>query len=160
MDMDIIKTLITATGPIIGSVVTLYRDEIKAVVTGSVRSNSDLLGQWDGHWCVDWEMRGSRAAQTKQTEEATDLVEIRRAIGDKIVASAKNPLAGSYRLVGRLSESLVLTLHYEGAGTLKPLGGVVLLELAPARETMAGYWMEYTENRGFIGGRTRWAKRK
>lgn len=78
--------------------------------------------------------------------------------GEKIIATAKTPERGDYKIIGRISPSSLITMQYEGKGDRQPLGGVVIMTLNVRRNMMEGHWYEHTDTRKFVGGKTVWKK--
>ncbi len=111
--------------------------------------HSDLAGRWRCEWNVSHD-----ASYTIED----DAVHIELVSGERIVAYGHNDDFGDYKLKGRVSRSGVVTFTYEGVGRKQPRGGVVIMELEPDRQFMAGYWVEYTRDRTFISGDTKWVR--
>ena len=145
-----IVALIGFTGAVVGALINAYSAELKALVLGRLNRDKDLVGNWDCTWDIDIPERHPTIRDT---------VTIEKVSGETVRAVAHTPAVGKYRLVGRISQSNLLTFFYEGLDDRRPLGGVVILELNAIRNQMSGYWHEYGPDRVIIGGPTQWKKR-
>ena len=150
MSTDLVVGLIGFAGAVAGAIINAYSVELKALALGRLNRDKDLVGEWDCEWDIV-------VPEKKPTIQ--DTVTIERIYGEKVRAIAQTPRIGGYRLAGRISPSNLLTFFYEGLADLRPLGGVVILDLDAGRNKMSGHWYEYKEDRTFIGGATRWRKR-
>lgn len=147
MNPEVLTALIGLAGAVAGSIITAFSGEIKFALQGRLRRDSDLLGDWSCKWYV-----------APSDFEISDRVVVEKVAGEKIIARAQNTEYGNYELVGRLSKSSLLTMHYEGKGKRQPLGGVIILTLNPTRDRLNGYWYEYGPEGDIIGGKTEWVK--
>jgi hypothetical protein len=145
MDDTTGKAVIAAISAIVGAIAKELAPELKPLLLGKARMNSDLIGKWNCTWSVK-----------EDSKEIPDKVEISRVWGEKIWAIGINTAYGDYRIVGRVSKSSLVTLHYEGVERRQPLGGVVILKLNAMRTEMTGSWYEYGRRERIIAGDTTW----
>jgi hypothetical protein len=152
MDSTLIAAIIGAISTVVVAIVTAFASEIRELLTGNAQTNSDLVGKWKCTWLLDKEL----GDYDKQQFE--DLVKISKAWGEEISGIGINNEYGDYKFNGRISRSLLVTLHYEGTEEKQFLGGVIIMELNVMRNEMRGYWYEYGRERKIIGGSTVWKK--
>src|SRR5436190_5069019 len=106
--------LIGFASAVAGALIKTYAEELKALVSGRFTTNKDLLGHWECVWTVD---------DPRKESDISDTVTVKNIAGEKIFADAHTPRVGSYRLVGRLSASYLVTFTYAGLAERHPLGG-------------------------------------
>lgn len=151
MDTDIVIALIGLVGAIAGAAITAtittFGHEIISVITGQRGTNKDLLGRWKCQWTT----RGEK-------DVIVDSVDLVKVAGERIKATANNAEYGNYVISGRVTPSGLITMHYEGQGDKRPLGGVVLLDLNASRRNAKGVWHELSASRKIVGGSTIWEK--
>ena len=135
MDPTVEAKIIGAAGVIIGAIVKAFAPDLKVLLTGKARTNSDLVGTWRCTWLV--------REQTGKETKIGDIVRISRVWGEKLWARGINTEYGDYKITGRVSRSSLVTLHYEGVERRQPRGGVLIMKLNAMREEMNGYWYEY-----------------
>ena len=151
MDKTIIVAFIGLVGVILTVLFNTFEDELKDRIFGRAKENRDLIGKWKCTWLLDGEIKEKRLP--------SDIVEISKVSGGKIVANGENVKYGGYKLTGRISPAYLVTLIYQGTDKHDhSLGGVAILELNPRRDEMRGYWHEYDADRTFYGGKTVWRK--
>lgn len=150
MDTAVLIAIIGAGGAIIGALIRAYAYEWKTLLSGRAGLHSDLVGPWNCSWTV------TKGAET--VREIVDVVNIARVWGETFRGGGASAQTGGYKFRGRISRSLLVTLHYEGVDSRQPLGGVVILKLNPTRRSMTGYWYQYQPDESIIGGRTTWEK--
>src|SRR2546427_3308599 len=134
MDTTVIAALIGAAGAVGGAVVKAVTPELKPLLTGKARANSDLVHRWNCRWSARPENGG---------DNIDDVVTISKVWGEKFWGQGINAQYGGYVITGRISRSSLVTLHYTGVDQRQPLGGVVIMKLNATREEMNGYWYEY-----------------
>ena len=149
MELTIKVAIIGAVGAIVAAAIGALAPEIKALLTGKVRTNSDLVGKWSCGWTVE---------QKTDEPHIDDIVQVSRVWGEKLWARGVNTKYGDYKITGRVSRSLLVTLHYEGLEQRQPLGGVVIMKLNAMRNEMNGRWYEYGRDEKIVGGPTTWKK--
>ena len=150
MDATVGAAIIGALGVTVGATVSAFAPEIKALLTGRARTNSDLVGKWKCTWFVEHELG--------EQKSIADIVQVSRVWGEKLWARGVNTEYGDYEITGRVSRSSLVTLHYEGVELRQPLGGVVIMRLNATRNEMNGYWYEYGRKEKINGGPTVWQK--
>jgi len=150
MKTELAVALIGVAGTVAGALLNSFSAELKALAFGRLNRNKDLVGRWDCSW--------EGADVTGKRFHIQDIVNIGKISGDRVRALADTPGVGGYRLEGRISQSSLVTLFYEGLADRRPLGGVVILKLNPIRNEMHGYWHEYGPEGAIIGGETQWKK--
>lgn len=149
--VDSMSAFIGAGGAITAALIAAYGQDMKALLSSSARANRDLLGKWDCTWTTSF---------PKRADAITDVVEVRRIRGERLIAEAHTPGYGTYKLTGRVTVSNLVTIHYSGAGERGPLGGVIILQVNATRSEMSGHWYEHTPERSFVGGTVIWRKSK
>jgi len=150
MKPEFVVALIGLAGTLAGALLNAYSLELKALLFGRLNRDKDLVGAWDCTWDADTPEKGF---------PIRDSVNIEKIYGDKVRALGNTPGVGGYRLVGRISQSNLVTFFYEGLADRRPLGGVVILKLNALRNEMQGYWHQCRPDGAIIGGETRWNKR-
>jgi hypothetical protein len=150
MDSTVIAAIIGAGGAIVVAVVTAFAPELKILLAGKARTNSDLIGKWNCTWHV--------RRESGENNTINDVVKISKVWGENLWAPGVNTVSGDYKITGRVSRSYLVTLHYEGDGRRQPLGGVVILKLNSTRDSMNGYWYQYGLEERIVGGSTTWTK--
>ena len=153
MDSSVQVAIVAAVGGIIGAVVKALAPDLKVLLAGKARSNSDLIGTWDCAWFI-------RQTTGKEELAYDDIIKISKVWGEKLSATGVNTKYGDYKITGRVSRSSLVTLHYEGDDERQSLGGVVIMKLRATRDEMNGYWYEYGTEEKIAGGRADWKKRK
>ena len=151
MDSTVLAAIFGAVGAIGGVVIKTFAPELRLLLLGKARTNSDLLGTWQCMWVV--------AQESGEDKRVTDIVEIEKAWGEEIVATGINTQYGDYKIKGRVSRSSLITLRYEGMKQRQPLGGVLILRLNATRDEMTGRWYEYGREEKIVGGSTVWARK-
>jgi len=145
----IAAALIGAAGTIAGALIAAYREWFIDVFRG--RPHKGLIGDWQCKWDV----------KIPAPEESIhDIVTIDKITAENVRGTGRTPDVGSYRLTGRLTDTNLMTLYYEGIESRRSLGGVAILHLDGDGNTMNGYWYEFRPDRKFIGGSTEWTKDK
>ena len=152
MDSSVQAAIVGAVGGVIGVVVKSFTPELKGLLLGKAKTNSDLVGTWECIWSL-----AQKTGEDKETE-IQDRVKISRVRGEELWATGINTKYGDYKLTGRVSRSSLVTFHYEGVDQRQPLGGVVILKLNATRNEMTGRWYEYGKEEKIVGGRTVWKK--
>lgn len=149
MDASLATVMGTIGGAVCGAIAKEFAPDLRALVTGNAWTNSRLKGDWKCTWF-----------ETSETDEITmtDAVTVSRIWGERLWARGKNTEYGDYDITGRVSSSLLVTLHYKGVHNRQLLGGVVIMNLNPTWEKMTGYWYEYGREAKIVGGRTLWEK--
>lgn len=142
------EILAAVAGGVATGACSLFAEDIKEKLPRKRGINRDLLGKWNCAWTFEGQ----------SDKLIRDYVEISKIARESIVAQGRNTAAGNYKLVGRFSQSYLLTLTYSGEDKRSALGGVVILELNASRDRMLGYWYEYSANRQFVGGQVMWEK--
>ena len=151
MKTEITTALIGLAGVVCGALLKIFAEEIKPLFLGRSKTNRDLLGSWNCEWTID-------APNPEPT--ISDSVQVTKVSGDKIAASAETPRVGKYSLSGRISASGLVTLSSSGADNRRFLGGVVIVKLNSARDTMRGHWNECDKEGVFWQGGTTWKKNR
>jgi hypothetical protein len=144
-----LDALIVASATVTAALIGVFASDLRLLLSGRARINADLLGQWNCTWIYQ---------ENEDYEEIQDVVTIIRTRGEQFTADAQNTKYGNYRISGRVSRSSLVTLFYEGEGSRQPIGGVAILELAPTRNKMQGYWHELNPERQFETGKVSWVK--
>jgi hypothetical protein len=143
------NALIIAFGTITAALIGVFASDLRLFLSGRAKINADLLGKWNCTWIDE---------DNEDYEEIQDIVTIIRTRDEQFTADAQNTKYGNYRISGRVSRSSLVTLFYEGEGSRQPIGGVAILELAPTRKKMQGYWHELNPERQFETGKVSWVK--
>jgi len=149
MDSSVTTIFAAVAGAAAGAAVKASAPYLGEVVAGKVRINSKLVGEWRCTWICPPEA---------EEEKIDDRVTISKVRGERLWGLGDNTKYGGYKITGRVSPSLLVTLHYEGLNERQPLGGVVIMELYPTWDKMKGKWYEYGRKRMIIGGSTSWEK--
>ena len=149
MSPEIVAALVGIAGTVIGALLGVFKDDLRSRFSAAAASNTDLVGAWSAMWTID----GAEAAAPLQ-----DSIHFKRVSGETIEGEGIFPDLGPYRVAGRLSPANLLTLTYEGIGTKRALGGVIILHLNGSRTEMDGLWIEYSDNRSFTRGSVRLRK--
>ena len=149
MSTEVTVALIGLVGIVATALITAYAHDLKALATGRLKRDRDLLGDWNAIWAYE-------ALGVEQP--IRDTVTIQKVSGERVQALGQVPGIGKYPLVGRISLSNLVTFFYEGVENKRALGGVVILQLNGSRNEMNGYWVEYDDERKFTKGTVRWRK--
>lgn len=149
MSTEVIAALIGIAGTILGAILGVFKDDLRAKFSSTARDNADIIGPWAATWSID--------GATDPTP-IHDSIQIKRVAGESVEGEGIFPNLGPYKIIGRLSPANLLTLTYEGIGTKRSLGGVIILHLNGSRTEMDGHWVEYADNRSFTKGQVRLRK--
>ncbi|MDX6694923.1 MAG: hypothetical protein QOF02_2526 [Blastocatellia bacterium] len=147
--ITITAAFIGLAGVIIGALLKLFSDELKVFLTGKSKGSRDFLGQWKCAWAY---VDGGNASK-----ELLDVVEIKKAAGDKIFATGTN-VNGVYEMAGSIKNNDIILFSYSAEKLFNSLGGVVILVANKRRTKMQGHWHEYVDDGTFVGGTTTWEK--
>lgn len=143
----IIAAIIGALGAILGSVITVFHEDI--LVSFSLKkSNRDLVGFWD----VTWYEYDDDSSEKKITQEIIEIKRIRR---NRIKILIENPKNVSYKIIGNIHNNNTITLEFHGNDL--GVNGVASLIININRIQMYGVWLQ-PENNEFTIGRSIWTK--
>lgn len=152
MDSAIISGLIAVAGAIVGALITVFKEDIRAVFTSASAKDERLLGVWECQWWL--------SEDESEPPEVEDTVEITKSSEGEVEAEgfAKETM-GKYKLYGNLSRRNILTLTFHGAEK-ENLTGIAILRLNALEDEMYGYWYQWSPQDDFVGGVTRWRHTK
>ena len=85
MSSEVISAIIAAAAAVIAALITSYSHELRALISGTLRQNTDLIGRWECTWQVDY---------PKKWDDIKDVVNILKVAGERIVALASTATAG------------------------------------------------------------------
>lgn len=149
MPTEVTSALIGVAGTIIGALGGAFRDDIRSFLKRSEAPNKDLLGLWTATWTIE---------RPRGRPDIKDAITVKRVLGERLEGEGIFPELGPYRVQGRLTQSNLVTLTYEGIGEKRSLGGVIILQLNASRTEMEGHWIECNEDRSFLRGSVRLTK--
>lgn len=148
MNPQVGAALIGAAGAIIVALITVYHDEISAILFGGGRYHY-LKGDWRCTWDVTRFAGGN-------PEQLQDQISVTRVLGALLWGRGSNSDFGEYRIKGEASEFAV-TLSYCGVGDNKLLRGVIILKKVNPR-AVQGVWCQYAADGTLKTGATSWTK--
>ena len=148
MSGEVVAALIGIAGTLVGGLLGAFREDVRALFRRGREPNRDLIGTWVATWTIE----------QPPAESVKDSISISRVVGEKVEGQGVFPDLGPYLISGRLSPANLLTLTYEGIGTKRSLGGVIIVHLNASRTEMQGHWIEYAEDRSFTRGQVQMRK--
>jgi len=104
MDATVTSAIIAAIGAILGAIAKTLAPDLRLLLTGKTRTNSDLVGKWKCSWVV--------TRDTGEKKEINDIASISKVWGEELWAKGTNTEYGNYEIRGRISRSALVTLHY------------------------------------------------
>src|SRR5436190_11025894 len=104
MSNEIAIALIGLVGTVAAALITAYAHDLKALVTGKLNRDRDLLGEWNAVWTIE-------ASASEQPIH--DIVTIKKVSGETVRAVGQVPGIGKYPLSGRITLSNLVTFFYE-----------------------------------------------
>jgi hypothetical protein len=161
MDAGISAALIGSGGAVLGAMITAFAPELVALLRKKSKASKLIDGEWICEWAYD--TATYKGLDQYKDKVINDNVVVDRVRGSQIHASSRTgkdrTIIGEYVLRGEISYTNIVTLVYSGKEK-NGLVGTVILKLNFTQEEMQGYWVQINPEGNFVGGATRWTKKK
>ncbi len=146
---DELKIILAIAGPLIGAILTTFKDEI--INFFSTRKYKALKGNWDCTW--------TEVASGVAPRVINDIVEIKRINGRIVSGTGTTQGIGSWHFKGEISDNTTITLTYKfDKSKIVDNSGSIILKLGSnPTKTLEGVWSQY-KHPDLKGGTTEWTK--